>query len=184
MQIALLGLWALASALFEPAETRPLHVHTRSGQQGTSISARTAGTVPLDSLLQILNITHSKTPIKSHSNQAITAQLFFKKEKCRTSPMTQVVHVKGCLQKKIANNFCSGQCNSVFIPMSARQDKTVDAFMPCGFCRPRQLDWIVVKLRCPTKHGMRYRQKHVQYVKDCRCMTLTVSPASLWEVTS
>lgn len=109
----------------------------------------------------------------------VTKKTYLKKEWCKTQPLKQVVRIKGCIRTKILNNFCYGQCNSFFIPKKAKRDKSDEAFISCGFCRPRRFRWVLVTLRCPGKHGIRLRRKRVQYIKKCRCMALDVSMSSL-----
>nr|KAG5689766.1 hypothetical protein BaRGS_031167 [Batillaria attramentaria] len=118
-----------------------------------------------------------RRPIRgSRKAVVVTKKTYLKKEWCKTQPLKQVVRMRGCLRTKILNNFCYGQCNSFFIPKKARKDKKAEAFMSCGFCRPRRFRWILVTLRCPTgKNGMRYKRKRVQYIKKCRCMAQDVA---------
>jgi hypothetical protein len=122
-----------------------------------------------------------RRPVKGSKNAVVVTQMtYLKKDWCKTQPLKQVVRMKGCLRTKIMNNFCYGQCNSFYIPKKARKDKDTEAFLSCGFCRPRRVRWILVTLRCPGPNGMRFKRKRVQYVKKCRCMAqdVTVSPVS------
>ncbi|KAK7103183.1 gremlin-2-like [Littorina saxatilis] len=117
-----------------------------------------------------------RRPIRgSHKAVLVTKKTYLKKEWCKTQPLKQVIRVRGCLRTKILNNFCYGQCNSFFIPKKARRDKDAEAFLSCGFCRPRRVRWVLVTLRCPSKNGLRFKRKRVQYIKKCRCMAQDVS---------
>ncbi|KAL8605797.1 hypothetical protein ACOMHN_066387 [Nucella lapillus] len=117
-----------------------------------------------------------RRPIRgSRKAVVVTKKTYLKKEWCKTQPLKQVVRMKGCLKTKILNNFCYGQCNSFFIPKKARRDKNAEAFLSCGFCRPRRFRWILVTLRCPGKNGVRFKRKRVQFIKKCRCMAQEVS---------
>lgn len=117
-----------------------------------------------------------RRPIRgSRKAVVVTKKTYLKKEWCKTQPLKQVVRMRGCLRTKILNNFCYGQCNSFFIPKKAKKDKKAEAFMSCGFCRPRRFRWILVTLRCPGKNGLRFKRKRVQYIKKCRCMAQDVA---------
>ena len=117
-----------------------------------------------------------RRPIRgSRKAVVVTKKTYLKKEWCKTQPLKQVIRMRGCLRTKILNNFCYGQCNSFFIPKKARRDKNAEAFLSCGFCRPRRFRWILVTLRCPSSKGLRFKRKRVQYIKKCRCMAQDVS---------
>lgn len=83
---------------------------------------------------------------------------------CKTRVLTQVVRSDGCRSLKVHNNYCFGQCNSVYIPLSG--DKT--SFESCAVCTPKLVFYKVVTLKCPRK-SVKYKRKKIQYVKRCRC---------------
>ena len=140
--------------------------------------------VPSLHAMQTFSLTSTerkqRRPIRgSRKAVVVTKKTYLKKEWCKTQPLKQVIRMRGCLRTKILNNFCYGQCNSFFIPKKARRDKNADAFLSCGFCRPRRFRWILVTLRCPSPKGLRFKRKRVQYIKKCRCMAQDVSMSPL-----
>ena len=141
-------------------------------------------TVPSLHAMQTFGLTPAgrkqRRPIRgSRKAVVVTKKTYLKKEWCKTQPLKQVIRMRGCLRTKILNNFCYGQCNSFFIPKKARRDKDAEAFLSCGFCRPRRFRWILVTLRCPSAKGLRFKRKRVQYIKKCRCMAQDVSMTPL-----
>lgn len=177
-------LWTLCAVLGS-ASTRSLrllgdgsHPDAHNITNPVSVASSRGSPIPFLLAMQTRG-REERVPLQAEPNiQVVSKKAKFKKESCKTQPLKQVVRMKGCLKTKIINHFCYGQCNSFFIPRTAKQDKVVDAFMSCGFCRPRHIQWILVTLRCPTDQGMRYRRKKVQFVKKCRCMAQEISISS------
>lgn len=55
----------------------------------------------------------------SGKSRIIGRSQHFRKDWCKTAPLTQTISEKGCISKKIVNNYCYGQCNSLFIPQDS-----------------------------------------------------------------
>lgn len=98
----------------------------------------------------------------------VTKAEYLRAEWCKTEPLKQIIREKGCLKRKIMNQFCYGQCNSFFIPQSEGAEQN-EAFVSCAFCKPRKFSWITITLRCPGKRP-RFQRKRIQRVQKCRCM--------------
>ena len=90
----------------------------------------------------------------------------WKPESCNAKEFNQTVHHFGCLERKVKNRYCYGQCNSIYIP---------DQRMPmdgCVACKPTNSKTIIVALYCPF---LKKRRKHrkIQIVNYCQCDTCT-----------
>ena len=94
------------------------------------------------------------------------------KERCKTQPMRQEIRVEGCSPKAVMNNFCYGQCISVYIPEAQGTGRGRPSFVSCGFCRPKDIQHISVQLQCRGRKSwrMRWVRQKVPFVKECRCM--------------
>ena len=94
------------------------------------------------------------------------------KERCKTQPMQQEIRVEGCSSKLVMNNFCYGQCISVYIPEAQGTGRGQPSFVSCGFCRPKDIQHITVPLRCRGRGGwgVRWERRRVPFIKECRCM--------------
>lgn len=91
-----------------------------------------------------------------------------KRGSCKTRPIVQTVQVKGCLPLKILNNYCYGQCNSVYIPQPVSDQPLFDM---CAGCRPARVYWKRVTLRCPDS-PVKFKKHKYLHAKRCRCTTV------------
>lgn len=111
--------------------------------------------------------------LKSNKNPIIIAKANnFKPDWCLTLNLKQTVTEVGCRPKYIMNNFCYGQCNSIYIPLfgSSDSDKINNTFQSCAFCKPLKTVWVNVTLRCP-KLVPPTRTKRVKRIQKCRCQS-------------
>uniref|UniRef100_A0A8C2H5F2 Gremlin 2, DAN family BMP antagonist a n=1 Tax=Cyprinus carpio TaxID=7962 RepID=A0A8C2H5F2_CYPCA len=111
-----------------------------------------------------------------------------KSDWCKTQPLRQTVSLEGCLSQTIINRFCYGQCNSFYIPRhltsqtSHRSRKTAStpdhntSFQSCAFCQPSRITTVTVRLHCPGLQPP-YRQRKVQRIKQCKCVSVNVNAA-------
>ena len=92
---------------------------------------------------------------------------------CNMSSVEQVVKIPGCLPAKIVNNYCFGQCSSIYIP---HYNSIVPAFESCTACTPVKIIWRSVTLKCPNakKTVRKHRYRHV---KRCRCRGIRLRSA-------
>ena len=88
-----------------------------------------------------------------------------KAETCRTEKYNQTVTSKGCKPVVIESNFCTGRCNSFFVP-SANAD-----FQSCASCFPSSFKVRFVYLECPGL-GRGYKLKQVKTIADCQCQSM------------
>ena len=95
---------------------------------------------------------------------------------CKTRVLKQVVESDGCRPLNVHNNYCFGQCNSVYIPLSG--DKT--SFESCAVCTPVLAFYKVVTLKCPRK-VVKYKRKKIQYIKRCRCTAAQLTALNKYE---
>uniref|UniRef100_A0A671M591 Gremlin-2-like n=1 Tax=Sinocyclocheilus anshuiensis TaxID=1608454 RepID=A0A671M591_9TELE len=107
----------------------------------------------------------------------VTERKYLKSDWCKTQPLRQTVSLEGCLSRTVINRFCYGQCNSFYIPRhltsqtSHRSRKT-----SCAFCRPSRITTVTVRLHCPGLQPL-YRQRKVQRIKQCKCVSVNVNDA-------
>lgn len=101
----------------------------------------------------------------------ITKKEYLKKDWCKTEPFQQVVEEEGCIQKRVTNRFCYGQCNSFFIPKTDKEDQDASSFRSCAYCTPKVAEWVTIVLRCPSRTPP-FKRKRVQIVKQCKCMAV------------
>lgn len=121
----------------------------------------------------------------------VTERKYLKSDWCKTQPLRQTVSLEGCLSRTVINRFCYGQCNSFYIPRhltsqaSRRSRKTAStpdhhtSFQSCAFCRPSRITTVTVRLHCPGLQPP-YRQRKVQRIKQCKCVSVNVN-AAYWE---
>lgn len=133
--------------------------------------------------------------LKSSKNALyITRKEYLKKDWCNMEPLVQRIRHEGCLSRTIMNRFCYGQCNSFYIPKGPRrrrqrpsqsttaqdtvdleeEDLTVARFKSCAFCKPKEVGWVTITLRCPSLSPP-FRRKRIQRIKQCRCMAESVN---------
>ena len=93
----------------------------------------------------------------------------FKKTWCKTEPFMQLIKEPGCINRRVLNRFCYGQCNSFYIPRTLRKRMKKKVFKSCGVCKPKRTHTIVVTLKCPGR-AKGYKHKKVKQIKQCRCM--------------
>ncbi|KAL1257711.1 hypothetical protein QQF64_010955, partial [Cirrhinus molitorella] len=131
-----------------------------------------------------------KHDMLSSSREAlvVTERKYLKSDWCKTQPLRQTVSLEGCLSRTVINRFCYGQCNSFYIPRhltsqtSHRSRKTASApdhntsFQSCAFCRPSRITTVTVRLHCPGLQPP-YRQRKVQRIKQCKCVSVNVNAA-------
>ncbi|XP_048579880.1 gremlin-1-like [Nematostella vectensis] len=94
---------------------------------------------------------------------------------CKTKPVKQIIRIEGCEPAEIVNNFCYGQCNSLYIPHYNRQ---TPAFESCATCIPVRVHRRSVYLNCPNAKQKRKRHRYT-YVKRCRCVTFRLRAAGV-----
>ncbi|XP_026115917.1 gremlin-2-like [Carassius auratus] len=131
-----------------------------------------------------------KHDMLSSSREAlvVTERKYLKSDWCKTQPLRQTVSLEGCLSRTVINRFCYGQCNSFYIPRhltsqtSHRSRKTSSmpdhntSFQSCAFCRPSRITTVTVRLHCPGLQPP-YRQRKVQRIKQCKCVSVNVNAA-------
>ena len=87
---------------------------------------------------------------------------------CKTRPFKQTIRVPGCLPVQVMNNFCYGQCNSLYIPSHASQQPL---FESCTSCLPQRSFMKTVTLRCPSL-PVKFRKHKYLRSKKCRCSSV------------
>ena len=85
------------------------------------------------------------------------------KDWCLLKPFNQTIKHSKCIPKIIPNNFCYGQCNSLYIP----NDQS--PFQQCKKCQPSASRWVVVTLDCPLSYRKPKRLMTIQLVESCQC---------------
>ncbi|XP_065153644.1 gremlin-2 [Paramisgurnus dabryanus] len=130
-----------------------------------------------------------KHDMLSSSREAlvVTERKYLKSDWCKTQPLRQTVSLEGCVSRTVINRFCYGQCNSFYIPRhltsqssSHRRRKTSpdhnNSFQSCAFCQPSRITTVTVRLHCPGLQPP-YRQRKVQRIKQCKCVSVNVNAA-------
>lgn len=87
---------------------------------------------------------------------------------CKTRPFKQTIQVNGCLPLEVMNNFCYGQCNSLYIPS---HESSEPLFQSCTSCLPQRTFTKTVTLRCPSL-PVKFRKHKYTYSKKCRCSSV------------
>ena len=87
---------------------------------------------------------------------------------CKTRPFKQTIRVPGCLPVQVMNNFCYGQCNSLYIPSHTSQQPL---FESCTSCLPQRSFMKTVTLRCPSL-PVKFRKHKYLHSKKCRCTSV------------
>ena len=88
----------------------------------------------------------------------------FRHDWCKTRLLNQVVRADGCRPLQVHNNYCFGQCNSVYIPLSGDEN----SFESCAVCTPILAYYKVVTMKCP-RLPVKYKHQKIKYIKRCRC---------------
>lgn len=113
----------------------------------------------------------------------VTERKYLKSDWCKTQPLRQTVSEEGCVSRTIINRFCYGQCNSFYIPRHVKKEEE-ESFQSCAFCKPQKVTSFTVELECPELDPP-FRLKKIQKVKQCRCMSVSLSSAGKqrkWEL--
>lgn len=87
---------------------------------------------------------------------------------CKTRSFRQTIRISGCLPVQVMNNFCYGQCNSLYIPNHASQQPL---FESCTSCMPQRSFMKTVTLRCPSL-SVKFRKHKYLHSKKCRCTSV------------
>ncbi|KAK7135166.1 hypothetical protein R3I93_018316 [Phoxinus phoxinus] len=104
----------------------------------------------------------------------VTERQYLRSDWCKTQPLRQTVSQDSCRSRTVINRFCYGQCNSFYIPRHVRKEQ--ESFQSCSFCRPQRFTSLTVELQCPElQPPVRFRK--IPRVKQCRCMSVSVSEA-------
>ncbi len=86
-------------------------------------------------------------------------------ETCRAEKYNRTITSKGCKPLVIESKYCTGRCNSFFVP-SQKAD-----FQSCSSCFPSKHNIIMIMLECPErKRG--YKVKQVQMIEECMCQSV------------
>ena len=95
-----------------------------------------------------------------------------KSETCKTDVYNRTISSKGCRSTTIQSKFCTGRCNSFFVP-SAKAD-----FQSCSSCFPSDFRTVTVILTCPQRRKG-YKIKRIQIIRNCKCQSvMECSPLS------
>ena len=87
---------------------------------------------------------------------------------CKTLSFRQTIKVDGCLPVTVKNNYCYGQCNSLYIPS---HESPQPLFNTCESCLPQRTFTKTVTLRCPSL-PVKFRKHKYTYSKRCRCSSV------------
>ena len=105
---------------------------------------KTLGAVCLLCLLVIIKARPSYKPKVLSNLKSTDAQSLFtvdpsqlKKGWCKTRSFEQTIKLPGCLPVKIINNYCFGQCSSIYIP---HYNSLMPAFESCTACTPVKMN--------------------------------------------
>lgn len=86
-------------------------------------------------------------------------------ETCHMEVYNKTVRSKGCEPVTMLNRFCSGRCNSFFVPSLKAN------FQSCASCFPSRFVEEKVLLECP-KRKRGFKVKSVQVILECKCQTM------------
>ena len=123
----------------------------------------------------------SKMPILKTSMRAkkVTERKYLKRDWCKSQPVRQHIQTTTNCHGVVINQFCYGQCNSFYIPkdivIDADQEIVPDYFKSCSFCKPKNLEWVSVRLRCKNIENTkmpRFITKRIKRVKGCTCVAV------------
>ena len=143
---------------------------------------KTLGAVCLLCLLVIIKARPSYKPKVLSNLKSTDAQSLFtvdpsqlKKGWCKTRSFEQTIKLPGCLPVKIINNYCFGQCSSIYIP---HYNSLMPAFESCTACTPVKMNWRSVTLRCPNAE-VKVKKHRYRHVKRCRCRGIRLRSAGI-----
>jgi len=91
-----------------------------------------------------------------------------RKDWCKTRSFKQTIKIEGCLPVQVINNYCYGQCNSLYIPS---HDSKQPWFESCTSCLPQRTFTKTVTLRCPSL-PVKFRKHKYLHSKKCRCTAI------------
>eukprot|EP00794_Sanderia_malayensis_P017322 gene17322-19055_t len=90
-------------------------------------------------------------------------------ETCTTQTYNRTITSKGCKSIEIQSKYCTGRCNSFFVP------SLTNDFQSCSSCFPSKHNTITLLLDCPgRKRG--YKLKQVRVIKECKCQSVMECP--------
>ena len=135
------------------------------------LSADFVATIPMMSPQEVLRARNENAP-----TLFVMKKTQLRHDWCKTRVLKQVVESDGCRPLSVHNNYCFGQCNSVYIPLSG--DKS--SFESCAVCTPMLAYYKVVTLKCPRKI-VKYKRKKIQYIKRCRCTAAKLTALNSFE---
>lgn len=104
-----------------------------------------------------------KHMIKKSKGTRIMSMSEWKKNWCTRQKFNQTVSHKNCISVTIANYYCYGQCNSIYVPGNHK------ALQTCLKCSPKSYIWKYVELKCPLDKENPKRLKKVQLIHSCGC---------------
>lgn len=93
----------------------------------------------------------------------------WKLEWCKAKSFNQTIRHPGCLPRIIQNNYCYGQCNSIYIPGERRLEG-------CNSCMPKSYEMAAITLLCPFSKQKRHH-KQIQLIYSCYCYNC---PKPVW----
>lgn len=86
------------------------------------------------------------------------------KEVCLAKPFNQTITRENCIPTTIKNNFCYGQCNSLYIP-----EVTDIPMATCFTCQPSETVQEQVPLQCVVDNRLQQRFITVEKIISCQC---------------
>ena len=82
---------------------------------------------------------------------------------CETKRFNQTVKVEGCETINIMNNYCYGQCRSLFMPYKTQ------GFFSCYLCTPIKKRIQNITLQCRENDEIKQKQLKMTMVEKCGC---------------
>lgn len=113
---------------------------------------------------------------KSGSTLLMMKRTQLRHDWCKTRMLKQVVEDDGCRPLQVHNNYCFGQCNSMYIPLSGDEN----SFESCAVCTPILAYYRVVTLKCP-RLSVKYKRQKIQYIKRCRCTAAQLTAVNAYK---
>lgn len=117
-------------------------------------------------ILLILHVIYNFQGISSK----ITDESYQNDVKCETYPVKQVIHIPGCENKTIMNNFCTGQCYSSWEPDVDGTFIRGIRHRKCRGCIPILRKQRIVSLNC-ERQTVKYID--VDIITVCKCRKFT-----------
>ena len=116
-----------------------------------------------DTMLQKLKVVILQEIEKDPGNKLLDANEYLQ-DWCLVKKFNHTVKHRKCFSKTIENNFCYGQCNSMYVPSTEKNPLGI-----CSKCRADRYTYETVTLRCPFAKKKKTRSFRVQKVKSCTC---------------